>query len=310
MFNFGIQVNRISKENEDHVWAEINLNNGFIVIADATDYINSSIDLSNAKTVSPTSGFIVLPTLYSHVRLQELYNYEKYQPFLKEIKEYSKLNKDLDITLCYISSEYPVEKILRNNELFLRRNDIIKGKKEACRYIETAKEFFTNLYIPNNIDGYEMYAYYHEFIKNLPMNIRGNIAMKTLYVDTFDYKQTRLRKKFLQTDEEYLKYLCELVNERYVRYMSDDIFSGMLLHSQIKNMSKDKLSKEILDQELKVAEINRRLNPFYAINELIIYNPFLEENEDIYQLYEPSVGRKVFTSLDAEIEYKKLNKIQ
>lgn len=69
--------------------------------------------------------------------------------------------------------------------------------------------------IPKNIDGYEIYAYYYMFIKRLPKNVRGNISMKTLYVDTYEYTQTRLRRKYLKTDREYLEYLQELVYSRY-----------------------------------------------------------------------------------------------
>ena len=74
-------------------------------------------------------------------------------------------------------------------------------------------------------------------------------------------------------------------------------------------ISGEELTSEILKQELKIAEINRRLNPYYAINELVIYSPEGNEDEEFYQLYEPAVGKKVFKSWEEEEEYKKLNKV-
>ena len=69
----------MTREGEYHTWGEIDLNNGEIVILDGTDYINSSIDLSNAKSTSPTKGFIVLPNSYSGLKFQDLYNKENYK---------------------------------------------------------------------------------------------------------------------------------------------------------------------------------------------------------------------------------------
>ena len=51
-------------------------------------------------------------------------------------------------------------------------------------------------------------------------------------------------------------------------------------------MSNEELTKAVLEQALKVAEINKRLNPYYAVNELIIYNPFSLDGFNLYQLYE------------------------
>lgn len=305
---FGIHVKEMNRAREYHVWGEIELNDE-IIIVDATDYINSSIDLSNAKSMSPTKGFIILPKRYSGLKFQEVYTNPNHRETLKEITKYYDANRELDTSLGYIKNGiYPIEALLCENDLFQNSNEFINGEKEIERYINRVKEFLLNFSIPNNMDGYEVFAYYHMLISKLPLNIRGNISMKTLYVDTYEYKQTRLRKKYLRTDIEYLKYLQELVYSRYYQYLNEPEFNEILSSIKAGVISNEELTLKILKQELLIAEINRRLNPYYAINELIVYNPFAEDN-DMYQLYEPSSGKSIFTSSSELLAYKKLNKI-
>lgn len=308
--SFGINVKEIRREGEDHIWGEVELPNSEIIIVDGTDYINSCIDLSNAKSVSPTMGFLILPEKYSGLRFQEVYTKPQLKETLLEIKKYYELNRELDVSLGYITDGvYPIEKILQENELFQRQNEIITSPKDASAFITKVQKFMFGLQIPNNMDGYEVFAYYHLLIEKLPMNVRGNISMKTIYTDTFDYKQNRIRRRYLRTDKEYLEYLNELVYSRYYKYLSSPNSDSLFARIKDGSISNEELSSEILAQELKIAEVNRRLNPYYAINELVIYNPFDSNGRDLFQIYEPSVGKKIFYSIDDEENYKKLNKI-
>lgn len=310
LLSFGIKIKKMNRPTENHVWGEVELDNGEIIIVDGTDYIESSIDLSNAKSVSPTKGFIILPKKYSGLKFQELYTKKEYRKVLEEIKKYYEQNRELDKTLGYIKDKkYPVEIMLEENDIFNRGNTIISNPKEASKLISQVQKFFANIDIPNNMDGYEAYAYYHMFITHLPQNIRGNISMRTLYVDTYLYKQTRLRRKYLKADEEYLKYLRELVYDRYYKYLNDNKNGDIFADLRTGKKSAEEVSEEILKQELKIADINKRLNPYYAINELTIFNPFSDSDDDFYQLYEPSVGKKKFNSRDKLDEYKKLTKV-
>ena len=186
--NFGINVKEMQRPFEEHVWGEIELNNDFIIIIDATDYIISSIDLSNAKSISPTTGFLILPSRYSGLKFQEVYTNKLFKSTLDEILDYYEENRDLDISLGYIDSYYyPVERIINENDLFKRSNEIIENPLEANEIIRKVQKFFNSLHIPNNMDGYEVFSYYHMFIKKLPINIRGNISMKTLFASTKEY---------------------------------------------------------------------------------------------------------------------------
>lgn len=307
---FGIEVKEMTRPKEDHVWGEIDLHNGEIIIVDATDYIGSSIDLSNAKSVSPTRGFLILPSVYSGMKFQEVYTNHNFKSTLNEIMKFYDLNRELDVSLDFISYQgYPVEKILRENELFLRSDMIIRDEQEAHRIISRVQRFFSSLNIPNNMDGYEIFAFYHMFIKKLPINVRGNIFMKTIFADTFKYKQARLRRKYLKPDEEYLKYLQELVYDRYYKYLKSDESNELLSYVKDGLINNEQLSSEILKEEMIIAEINRRLIPYYTINELVIFDPFSLNPHDMYQLYEPATGRKIFRSSEEVEEYKKLSKV-
>ena len=61
------------------------------------------------------------------------------------------------------------------------------------------------------------------------------------------------------------------------------------------------LGNSIATYEMKIAEINRKLNLYYAINKLSIFDPFEGEEKSI-QLYEPMMGSRLFNSIE---EYEK-----
>ena len=66
----------------------------------------------------------------------------------------------------------------------------------------------------------------------------------------------------------------------------------------------------MLAEEIKVAELNRRLNPYYAINEVIFYRGIIDDTkEDYYEYYEPNIGKQLIKSTKEAIAFKKSNKI-
>lgn len=307
---FGIMVKKNNRPGEDHVWGEIDINDNEIIIVDATDFIDNSIDLGNAKSLSPTKGFLIVPKKYSGIKLFDVYSREENKTILEALKPYYELNRDLDVSLNIIEkSTYPVEEILESNELFSNRNLIINDKKDAIKIFKQARNFILNMPLPNNMDGYEAFTYYYKFIDRLPVNIRGCLSMKTLYVDSFDYRQRLLKKKYLNAPVEYLKYLEDLVYSRYYEYFQG-VGDGTLFEKiRCGLVDIDKLSDLALAEELKIAEINRRLNPYYAINELTFYNMFEDEIDSISLLYEPALGKKLYKSLEDLNEFKRENNL-
>ena len=112
---FGIMVKKNNRPGEDHVWGEIDINDNEIIIVDATDFIDNSIDLGNAKSLSPTKGFLIVPKKYSGIKLFDVYSREENKTILEDVKPYYELNRDLDVSLNIIEkSTYPVEEILES----------------------------------------------------------------------------------------------------------------------------------------------------------------------------------------------------
>ncbi len=302
---FGMNVIPRKIPNQNHVWGEIPLNNQSIIVVDATDYINSSIDFSNAKSMSPTVGFVVLPKQYSNMKLYDIFHDKSKRAIAATVQECYKKNRDFDIALHYITSKgYPAEKIIRENELFHHSKEIITNPQDAIRYLTAVKEFFKNLKIPNNIDGYEIFAYYNLFLKQLPMNIRTNIAADTIYVDSFDYKLSRIRKKFLQFPNDYLRYLQDLIFNRFYKYLPESETDVLVAGMRKDDTGGKTLSSKIAESELCIAKINREINLYYAINKLQFFEPETCETLGI-QLYEPLMGVKRFTTLEDYHEFQK-----
>ena len=301
---FGIEVIKRNNPGEDHVWGEIKLNDKQIIIVDATDYINSSIDLSNAKSMSPTVGFVVLPSEYSNIKLFDIFNNSRNNETAKKIRDYYELNRDIDKTLGYIVDKYPVEEIIAENELFHYGNEIISNSKDSEMFLRKAMSFFRKIKIPNNMDGYEIYAYYMTFIKKLPLNIRANINEETLYVDSFNYKIKKLHTKFLQAPHEYLEYLYGLIYSRYYKYLTEKETNNFL--EQMKNgvLDGEQIRDLIAKNELVIAEINRNINSYYAINKLQFFEPMTSDTLAI-QLFEPMMGTKIYKDIDEYNEFKK-----
>lgn len=301
---FDIEVIKRNIPGQDHVWGEIRLCDDYIVVVDATDYISSSIDLSNAKSVSPTVGFIVLPKEYSNMRLYDIFYNKSNREIAMRAKEYYKLNRDIDITLKYITSKgYPIERVIQENELFQSPSSVIQDSHDIDLFCSKVLEFFKKIRIPNNMDGYEIFAYYSMYIKSLPINIKGNISQKTIYVDSYSYKQKNMHKKFLSVPKEYLKYLEGLVYSKYYKYLSEEQRNSLFELMKKGTINGEQIGNLIAKYEVVIAEINRKLNLYYALNKLHIYNPNTFDTLGI-QLYEPLIGKVNFDSQEEFDDFK------
>lgn len=301
---FGINVTKKGEFNQDHVWGEIVLRDKIIVV-DATDYIDSSIDLSNAKSMSPTVGFAVLPKEYSGINLYNIFNDPRFKNEKEAIRDAYKLNRELDMSLGYIDEEgYPVEKIIRETDLFRRYPTMIGNSKDRLKCLQETRDFFKKLAIPHNIDGYELFAYYNKFLRQLPKDVSGNVKLITLYVDAYSYKQKMTKKAFLQAPDEYLEYLERLIFNRYYRYLSQADNIEVLEKMRKGIITGQELRDEIANLEMKIAQVNRSINSYYAINQLQIFEPETCDSLSI-QVYEPMMGSKSFASEDDFQEYRK-----
>ena len=142
------------------------------------------------------------------------------------------------------------------------------------------------------------------FIKKLPLNIRANINEETLYVDSFNYKIKKLHTKFLQAPSEYLEYLDGLIYSRYYKYLTEKENNNFLEQMKLGVLNSEQIRDSIAKYELVIAEINRNINLYYAINKLHFFEPMTSETLSI-QLYEPMMGTKYFTSQEDYNEFKR-----
>ena len=60
----------------------------------------------------------------------------------------------------------------------------------------------------------------------------------------------------------------------------------------------------IAKNELVIAEINRNINSYYAINKLQFFEPMTSDTLAI-QLFEPMMGTKIYKDIDEYNEFKK-----
>lgn len=164
----GFDESQVSIQGNGHYWVEIDLLDGNIIIADATERIGFApgIDLANCKAELPTNGFIKLDkNKYSGSRLTYLCNPFEDQKLDASVIDANKtMVMQVDETLGYVKDgKYMLENIEKAQSLFDddKLFDKIFKRKSKDKLIE---EFF-DLKIPENMDGYELFRYY-DFCKN------------------------------------------------------------------------------------------------------------------------------------------------
>lgn len=305
--SFGIDSKIIKEKNGRHHWVEIDMHDGNIIIADATDYINGKIDFSTCKSNSKTVGYMILPKEYSNTKLRNFIenpaNQDEYKISREYIKENNTKLRNMDTNLGYTKNGlYNVERILKENDLFKYPNSIVSEEKKEI-LIKRVIKFFETINIPNNLDGYEIYAYYIEFIRKLPINIRGSISMHSIFVDTTEYKAKKINSNYLHASMEYLYYLLDKIRH--------DIFTdgkNKDLYKNIENgiISEIVVAENSIKKEEKEAETSFRGQAFYAINELTIYG----DEDEVHFLYEPTTGIKKIYGREQTEEYKAINRIK
>lgn len=152
-----------------HKWIEVNTTDG-IIIADPTDVINHSIDLSNCKSGMSTNGFLYFPNdkNYSGTRINKL---KSDKETIKAINYSKKLIKNIDVNIGYSTKKgYHGDTIKKANTLF---------KSNTPKNISAKVNELFNIEIPQGMDGYETCAYFNQIsrlmlgddLKDIGLNI-------------------------------------------------------------------------------------------------------------------------------------------
>lgn len=136
----------------NHKWIEITLKDGNIIIADATDAINHSIDLSNCKGGFSTNGFFYADPSYSGARLNKLQNLN--------LEEIGKQWLGMDQSIGYASGNYQAELLQKADNAF--SNSSLYNSVFGGNSFEKALNNMINMEIPKNMDGYDTYGYFNK----------------------------------------------------------------------------------------------------------------------------------------------------
>ncbi len=159
----GFDERDVTIKGNGHYWVEIAMGDN-ILIADATDNMDSGIDLAFIKAGMATKGFILMPKTYSGIRLNIMYK----QGTLTDsvLDSYNKSLLRIDKNIGYaIEKGYLIDQLNKSKRLFgnAKLFDKIFKKNDTK---ETIREFM-NRPIPENMDGYEVFAYYKTVFKNI-----------------------------------------------------------------------------------------------------------------------------------------------
>lgn len=175
------------QQNGVHRWIEVDLQNGNILLADATDAIDKSIDLAASKAGYSTNGFMVLDASFSGYSPKQIFNLQKDQTHGSYYKQIIDSNnewvKSLDSYLGYASEAgYPFEQLIKTNEMF--SNSKLLNELLSNNSVNKKIEGIFNIDIPKEMDGYEAWAYFRKISKN----ILGENSNKLLNI--FLYNET------------------------------------------------------------------------------------------------------------------------
>lgn len=154
-----------------HNWVEVDLHNGQILIADATDVLNHSTDLANSKMGDKLLGFVVTGAENTNTRLSKL-------P-IEDLKNYSDSWRDFDRSNGLIGDKYLSELYDESNNKF--KNTALYNKIFGESNFNKCVEKYFSIDLPEGLDGYEAYPYYNKLKYTLLNNHSKDVTVSLLY---------------------------------------------------------------------------------------------------------------------------------
>ena len=153
LIDLGFDINDVTIMGDDslnsHKWIEIDLHNGKIIIADATE-AGSIVDVEANKFTNETNGFVVVDKSNSGKRILYDYNLGK-ESVQENIKIDKELRKNWLESIEKYRSTYMVKKI----------------SKETLSSDAKVYQYISDISIPDNWDGLEVYQYLNVIHKKM-----------------------------------------------------------------------------------------------------------------------------------------------
>ena len=157
-----------------HWWIEIKNGSDNVIIADATEAINGSIDLAACKAGYSPNGFAIVNSSYSRNSLKRIYQYDR-RIFLDN----KKLMYDIDQKLGYVGANgYLLDEINTAQSLF---SDNLFSNLLDNNAANVIRKIVFDCSIPSNMDGYEIFAYYKYIINNNFKSISNKFSLSTAF---------------------------------------------------------------------------------------------------------------------------------
>ena len=179
-----------------HKWIEVDIGNNQILVADATEAINHSIDLSNCKSGMKTNGFVILSKEMSGQALSS---------FNADYSSWNQYLKNVDKSIGYATDNGYYADILEKSKNKFSDNNLAK-RIFGDKIFDKKYDQLINIEIPTNMDGYETYAYFNQVERILfDSQEQGNISVKLLYIQnstgkegvTFISSTSDINKKYM-----------------------------------------------------------------------------------------------------------------
>lgn len=230
-----------------HKWVRVDLDDGKVLIADATEAINHSIDLANCKAGFPTNGFVIVQKQYGDLRLSNV--------SFPELQQYNDLLTEIDKELGYVTERgYFAEVLQEFNSVF--SNPKLADKLFDSNIYDSKLAKFLNMSIPKGMDGYESYAYFNK-IKRIIFNESDwpNISIKLFY-DSSGVKIEGVTYISVKDSLGNVKTMLYSMNDDLVQF--NDIFEEDKWFNEHTIIGYKQYKQEVL--QLKIDEFERLKN--------------------------------------------------
>ena len=209
-----------------HKWIEINLNNGNILVADATEAIGGATDIASCKAGIRTNGFAILSKESTGVRLSNIY---KESEINKEFINYQKSwIENIDKNLGYVGEfGYLADEIKKSDNLF-SNSKLYEKLFGETKKLENIKNIF-DLDIPSDMDGFEVYTYYNAYRKKILGDNYNELNLGTFYIQTQDMIEAVNQMSYFKDNECFIQiYSKSLGKIRFNNPMELEIFKQKL----------------------------------------------------------------------------------
>ncbi len=216
---------RIVGRNKDfvHKWVEIELDDGSLIVADATEAITGPPDISKVKYGDIMTGFFRVTKNSAGIRLRDV--------SADLIKEYSQYWRNIDKALGYTNeSGYYFSELIENADSLFSNSDLYNNLLQNDQFNKIC-DTILNLDVIEGMDGTEAYYYFKQIVNNIFSEDYGSNVriyankLENIYeslftielpdIDFYGLYSSSIGKKIFKTYEAFNKFIENLDLSRF-----------------------------------------------------------------------------------------------